>query len=196
MNRPSTDIRITNSAKKLFWQFGTKKVSIEEICKDAEVSKMTFYRKFSNKTELAKKVLGEFYAQAKVEYRSFMDESSPFEKKMQQLILFEVKNAENMSQALVQDIFGQADQELKDFMEAQQHEVYQDFIRDLKVAQEAGSIRKDIKLEFVLLMLDNLGKQIADKNLLDMYDSVQEANTELINFFLYGLFDPTSKDEK
>jgi AcrR family transcriptional regulator len=40
----------------LFWKFGFKRVTIDEICKKAEVSKMTFYKYFTDKIDLAKKV--------------------------------------------------------------------------------------------------------------------------------------------
>jgi AcrR family transcriptional regulator len=42
-----------NKAKELFWKYGIKKVSIEEICAEAPVSKMTFYKFFKNKNDLA-----------------------------------------------------------------------------------------------------------------------------------------------
>ena len=43
---------IFKTAKDLFWKYGIKRVSIEEICKEAKVSKMTFYKFFPNKIEL------------------------------------------------------------------------------------------------------------------------------------------------
>ncbi|MBN1927463.1 MAG: helix-turn-helix transcriptional regulator, partial [Prolixibacteraceae bacterium] len=48
--------QILQSAKKLFWKYGIRKVSIDEICREAGVSRMTFYRLFKNKIELAKVV--------------------------------------------------------------------------------------------------------------------------------------------
>ena len=42
------------AAKELFWKFGFKRVSVEEVCKEAQVSKMTFYKHFKNKIELVK----------------------------------------------------------------------------------------------------------------------------------------------
>jgi AcrR family transcriptional regulator len=47
---------IMETARDLFWKHGLKRVSIEEICQKSGVSKMTFYRHFDNKTELAKAV--------------------------------------------------------------------------------------------------------------------------------------------
>ena len=44
---------IMSTGKDLFWKYGMKRVTVEEICKEANVSKMTFYKYFGNKYELA-----------------------------------------------------------------------------------------------------------------------------------------------
>ena len=46
--------QILETSKELFWKFGFKRVTIEEICKEAGVSKMTFYKYYPNKIELVK----------------------------------------------------------------------------------------------------------------------------------------------
>jgi len=48
---------IFKTGKVLFWKHGIKRVTIEEICTEADVSKMTFYKFFPNKIELAKKLI-------------------------------------------------------------------------------------------------------------------------------------------
>ena len=47
---------VIETGKKLFWKYGIKRVSIEEICKEANVSKMTYYKFFQNKNELVKTI--------------------------------------------------------------------------------------------------------------------------------------------
>ena len=48
---------ILKAAKTLFWKYGVKRVSVEEVSKEAGVSKMTFYRHFKNKDEVALKIM-------------------------------------------------------------------------------------------------------------------------------------------
>ena len=60
MNNPKR-IQIVKTAKELFWKFGIKRVTIEEICREANVSKMTFYKFFSNKNELLHTVIEEMF---------------------------------------------------------------------------------------------------------------------------------------
>ncbi|MCJ7802330.1 MAG: TetR/AcrR family transcriptional regulator, partial [Candidatus Marinimicrobia bacterium] len=49
--------QIVETANDLFMRFGVKRITIEEICKTAKVSKMTFYKFFKNKIELAEYII-------------------------------------------------------------------------------------------------------------------------------------------
>ena len=52
-------LELLKVARELFCKHGFKRVTIEEVCQKAGVSKMTFYRVYSNKIELAKAVYDE-----------------------------------------------------------------------------------------------------------------------------------------
>ena len=41
--------QIVKIGKDLFYKYGIKRVSVEEICAKANVSKMTFYKFYNNK---------------------------------------------------------------------------------------------------------------------------------------------------
>jgi AcrR family transcriptional regulator len=60
---------ILNTGKTLFWKHGVRRVTIEEICREADVSKMTFYRFFPNKIELAKTLLKKMADDAMADYQ-------------------------------------------------------------------------------------------------------------------------------
>lgn len=53
---PKSDKRkqILRLAERLFSRYGSKRVTIEEICKQAGVSKPTFYKHFKNKFDLVR----------------------------------------------------------------------------------------------------------------------------------------------
>ena len=46
-------ILIIDTAKDLFMKHGVRRITINEICEKAGVSKVTFYRYYTNKQELA-----------------------------------------------------------------------------------------------------------------------------------------------
>jgi AcrR family transcriptional regulator len=42
-------LKILAAGRDLFWKHGFKRVTIEEVCREAGASKMTFYKFFENK---------------------------------------------------------------------------------------------------------------------------------------------------
>ena len=65
---------ILKAAKKLFFESGLNKVTIEEICAESSVSKMTFYRNFKNKEEIARSILESVFEESNTQYKSIMDQ--------------------------------------------------------------------------------------------------------------------------
>jgi AcrR family transcriptional regulator len=74
-------IQLVETAHVLFWRYGIKRVSVEEICRTAVVSKMTFYKHFKNKVDLALYVLRMVMQTGLRIYRDIMDRDVPFAEK-------------------------------------------------------------------------------------------------------------------
>ena len=56
--------KIVEAARKLFYKFGFKKVSMDEIAREAGVTKKTVYTYFSSKEELFKYFIQEEYTES------------------------------------------------------------------------------------------------------------------------------------
>ena len=59
---------LVDEAEKLFLRYGLEKVSVEEICQVAKVSKMTFYRYFQNKIHIFLFIINRIMARAEKRY--------------------------------------------------------------------------------------------------------------------------------
>ena len=92
------------TAKTLFWKHGIKRVTIEEICKEASVSKMTFYKFFQNKEALAEYLLVNAMNEWLNQYRAIMKHKIPFASKIHQVIALEQTAGENMEEEFFNDI--------------------------------------------------------------------------------------------
>ena len=88
---------LLQTAKKLFWKDGIYAVSVEEICKVADVSKMTFYRYFKNKDEIAEAVIDTLIDKGIKKYRSIMQSDVHFEIKAKELIRYKYKEIKGIS---------------------------------------------------------------------------------------------------
>jgi AcrR family transcriptional regulator len=178
---------IVQHAGSLFWKHGIRRVSVEEICREACVSKMTFYRLFKNKHEVAQKVLDNVMEEGVVKYRAIMQQQIPFDEKMKQLILLKKESSNDISEEFIKDIYQNDESGLKQQMEAFRTEFKNEIKNDFKNAQQQGWIRSDVKIDFILFMQDHLTNLIMDEKLASMYKNSQEMIMEITKFFFYGI---------
>lgn len=178
---------ITDTARKLFWKHGIRRVTVEEICQEAGVSKMTFYRQFDNKIELAKTVLDHIFEDSFRKYHAIMSQDVPFPEKVRQIVLLKLEGTQEISQELLMDIYKNQEPELQGYMDAIRKRSMDQIIQDMTAAQQKGWLRKDIKPEFILYVINKINEMATDETLLAMYDGPQSAIMELTNFFFYGI---------
>ncbi len=185
---------ILQQAKALFWKHGLRRISVEEICREAGVSKMTFYRLFKNKTEVAEIVLKNIFEKSLEKYRAIMQKEIPYPEKMKEMIMLKQESSRNISEEFLRDIYQYDTGGLKELMEQERNAILGEFMNDFRKAQEKGWIRKDIKPEFILFILNHLTELTWDEQLNKLYDhNSQEVIMQLTNFFFYGIFSEPGK---
>jgi AcrR family transcriptional regulator len=183
-------LTIIASAKTLFWKHGIKKVSVEEISLAAGVSKMTFYRSFSNKEEVAEIILTDLIEKGHNDYRKIMAKEIPFESKLQEIIKLKSVGSKEVSQEFLKDIFINPDSKLATFMRFQSEKSNKMFEADLKKAQKNGELREGLKIEFILYMMGNIYHLMEDEKLINLFDDSVDLTVEIANFFFYGMLKP------
>lgn len=181
--------QIISTSKILFWKYGIKRVTIEEICREANVSKMTFYKHFKNKNDLVKHLLEHILGKAILKYKNIMEQDIPFTEKARQSIALKMEQTEEMSSEFFEDYFLHADPELSDFLNKKLAESIGMIMKDYIEAQKRGDIRGDIRPEFILYFLNHMAVMGKDEQLLALYDNPGDLVRELINFFFYGIIE-------
>lgn len=175
------------AAKELFWKFGFKRVTIEEVCREAKVSKMTFYKHFKNKMELVKYLLNHIYEKGMKQYRDIMDSDIPFSEKVKKTLDLKMEQSQDISNEFMDDYIRHADPEMVKFLQQKLNDNLKMIYNDYVEAQKKGNLRKDIKPEFILYFLNHMPEIIKDKQLEKMYNNPQDMIMELTNFFFYGV---------
>ena len=178
---------IAKTAKELFWKHGIRRVSIEEICTQAAVSKMTFYKFFKNKEVLATYILDKVMKGWQLQYRAIMDDNNRFTSKIEQMIELKRQVSEEMSEAFMDDIINKEFVLLQERLNEYRTTIIADFVKELSEAQARGELRSNIKPEFILYMLDELESKFSDEKLAGIYPSKQAMIMELTSFFFYGI---------
>ena len=186
MNNPKKQ-QIITTARDLFWKYGFRRVSIEEICREANVSKMTFYKHFNNKDELAKYIIDLITGIAMKKYREIMDNDIPFIKKVEKSIQLKMESSNEMSQEFFDDFHKNASPELREHFNKLVRANLQTIQNDYIKAQKKGDVRSDINPNFILYYLDKILEMAKDENLIRLYKSPPDLINELTRFFFYGI---------
>jgi len=181
-----SDIVIT--ARKLFWKYGISRVSIEEICREAKVSKMTFYRFFPNKTELGKTIIDNIMDESIEKYRSLMKQDIPFEEKIRKQLLLKFEGLNEISTEFIKDIFSNQKLGIHTHWQNRTDEFVEEVKNDYAKAQKEGFIRKDLNLDFMFYFSTKSTDLLTDPKFLEIYDSMQDLVMEYANLVFYGIF--------
>jgi AcrR family transcriptional regulator len=191
--------KIIEAGKNLFSRFGFRKVTIGEVCREAGVSKMTYYRFFDNKTGLVRFILAEMSEASRQAYRDIMVQNIPFEEKVRLTIRMKEEAAARVSEELLKDLYEDRDGELMSLMTRMTIEMLDEVLADYRKAQEEGHVRKDLNLKIIPYFLNQINNMARDPALLEVYQGNMKAvMKELTNLFFYGILEQPKNqpDEK
>ncbi len=116
-----------------------------------------------------------------------MRQEIPFPDKFAQFIEMKHEATEGISQEFISDIYEHNHSELQNKLMQHQQRSLDEFTKDLENAQREGWIRKDLKIPFVMYMLNSINEKILDKKLMAMYETPTELIMELTKFCFYGM---------
>jgi AcrR family transcriptional regulator len=188
-------IELVESAHKLFWRYGIRRVTVEEICRTADVSKMTFYNHFKNKVDLALYVLRKVMQAGLQSYREIMDREVSFAEKAADFIQMKLDASDEVSREILEELYVSPIPEIAEYLRQQQHRNVQILLADLTAAQERGEIRRDIKPEFLLYFMNRMIEMASDERVVSLYESPRSISEEILNLFFYGILPHPRKDK-
>ncbi|MDH5715756.1 MAG: TetR/AcrR family transcriptional regulator [Candidatus Aminicenantes bacterium] len=188
--------QLVTTATELFLRHGIRRVSIEEICHTAKVSKMTFYKYFKNKVDLAKYAITQMVSEAIDKYRKLLDQDIPYLEKVKQMVNMKMEQTDGFSRDSLGEFIQSTEPEIAELLHRVRQESFQLILRDFIEAQKKGDIRQDVKPEFILYFFNHIVEMISDEELAKLYDSPQALIMELTNFFFYGILPREQSNEK
>ena len=186
MKKTSYNI-LFSTAKNLFFKFGLRRVSVEEICKKAMVSKMTFYRNFNNKEHVAVIILNNFLDESFKKYKDIMSENVSFDKKVENLILNDKSYIDQLGTEFINDVYNYKNTIFSEIIEKTDKLFYKELRKDFKLAQKNGDLRRDTPVDFYIYMMESIKEKMADSELKKIYQDEKAMLMDLTNFFFYGI---------
>ncbi len=178
---------LLSNARTLFWQLGYRKVTIEDVCKHAGVSKMTFYKFYPDKLALAKAVYSMEVEKSLSRFRAIMQSEEAVDKKLEAIITLKSDAVENISQAFLHDFYVDEQLGLKEFVGQLTNDSWQDILVLFGEAQQKGEFRKDFNPAFFLFIAQKIGEFITDPYLTRLSGGSREVIMEITRLFTWGI---------
>lgn len=178
---------IFEAAKRLFYKFGVKKVTIEEICEEANVSKMTFYKYFSNKIELAKAVIDNFYSSSLEKFEEMMRSDISAEEKVRRTIELKLESATNLDIEFISELYKYQDDAIKELLDSWQQ-------RSIGIAkkwfiemQQNGQIIKELSFPVFGLYAKAIQDFAFNDETMKLFGTTHELASIITRLFMYGV---------
>lgn len=169
--------QLIQTGESLFVKHGMRRVTVEEICRQAGVSKPTFYKYFKNKEALALRIDELWIEEALQRIAGIEAAKVPFPEKMKQILAVKQELAAKPGPEFLEDLMNLD----IDLGYALQH-VLRFFIK----AQQEGDIRADMRPEFLLVAFDILNSIQYEPRIRNLYENAETLAGDVFKLFYYG----------
>jgi AcrR family transcriptional regulator len=182
---PPKKLQLIETAQDLFSRHGVHRITIEEICKTANVSKMTFYKHFSNKWDVARAVLDYLINIGLTMYYDLIQEPIPFAQKVEKILMIATSRVHAIGSVFLDDLM-EPDSPLHAYFMEQQKKVSELSIEFLQSAQKEGILHKNIQMPVALFMLTRLSELLNHPEFIQIMPDIEERAAEIATLFFQG----------
>ncbi|MBN2040909.1 MAG: TetR/AcrR family transcriptional regulator [Spirochaetes bacterium] len=192
MNKKQNNIKsikyrqIIETGTKLFIRHGIKRITVEEICEEAGVSKMTFYKFFANKLELVKQIVTGMMDEGFKFVDNIMAQDIPYEEKVRQNIKHKIEGIRKYGDLFFEEFLRIP--ELQPYIAEMNSNAVKKIIEIFNTGKAEGAIREDITPEFYQYLLGHLSIMGNDDNLKKVFPDMGHRIETLIDVLFHGVF--------
>jgi len=180
--------QIEQTSRELFLKHGFKKVSIDEVCKNAGVSRKTFYTYFQNKNDLVLSMLTKLFDEAFSVYQGIIDKEISFAEKIKELFAYKFKMVEtSLTMEFVKDFYHPDSVEILDLlnkMTARSMILMRDFFENGK---KSGEMNSELNIDFVMYLMQKAMDMCGSKELQDLFPDAESMTRQVANSLIYGI---------
>jgi AcrR family transcriptional regulator len=184
-SQPKKQQKLIETATELFCKHGMRRVTVEEICKNAGISKMTFYKYFNDKNDIARDVLDSLINTGLKMYYEMIAEPAPFAQKVEKILMLSTGQIHVFGSAFLDDLTDPKSPLYNYFLE-QQKKVRQLSIEFLEQAQKDGLINSEIKMPVMMFLLNRLSELLNHPEFVKILPDIEARACELSTLFFHG----------
>lgn len=179
--------KIIGTGRDLFFKHGLHRITVEEICKTAGVSKKTFYNHFSNKYELAKLILDDINRKELSVIETHRARSVSFLEKITAMMEESMANIWSSESTFFKEAYENC-AELRPFIDEQIIKRQTEILNFFKEEKARGEIRKEVPPELVVYLLTDLVRHsVLDPKLDNLLPDMNERLRMIIGCLITGV---------
>ena len=170
--------QIIHAAETLFNRYGSKRVTVEEICRQARVSKMTFYKHFANKVTLVRHIRDVYVEEGFQRFDDINALDIPFAQKIDHMTRWKVEFGTRINAEFIREMVS---------IDTVVEDVKARFLENLADARKKGEIREDIDPEFLWMVTEKLSELVKDGTWKEVFTDFSQYQYQARTLIFYGL---------
>jgi AcrR family transcriptional regulator len=170
--------QIIRTAEGLFSRFGAKRVTVEEVCREAGVSKMTFYKYFPNKVELVRSIRDNWVEEGFRKFEEINAMEIPFPQKINLMTRWKVEFSSRVKAEFIRELVS-----IADVMDRAKRR----YLRNITNAQKKREIRSDINPEFLWIVTEKLYELVKEESWRSVFSDFNQFQQQLQTLIFFGL---------
>ncbi len=179
--------KIEQVAKELFLKYGFKKVTVDEICRKAHVSRKTYYTFYENKNALVLYIIDEISKQSLQDFRVLIDGPGNFAEKMSKAMEIKFEFSKSISMEFIADIFDPTATEIMEYWKNVMQESMLLLMNFLKDGQRRGEMNPDLNLNFVLWFYGKMSEILKAPEAMMLFGSAEELVKQVTQVLVFGI---------
>lgn len=176
---------LLETAFELFRKHGMRRVSIEEICSTARVSKVTFYKHFSGKTELILFIVRRLIDSLQERISRTMQSGMPIKEIFDRVSITKQDFVASIGEEMMRGIMSLP--EAKSYLDELSQASLIEFRAFLIAQQNAGNINPKLDVDTILALLMAINQIYTSGKLEGQFSSTEELIRQMNELLVYGM---------
>ena len=190
--------RILDTAREQFCSLGFTKVTIDEIASKIGMSKKTIYKYFPSKDDLVRETTETTLHEVELCCKSIVENTNlDIVEKLRQMMTHAALHISKMGKPLIEDLEKNAPQIWKQIADFRFKRINEDFGKLLQEGVHKGIFRNDIDQQLILLIYNNVIKNIISPEVLSQlpFTATQVYET-IVKVIFEGILTETGRKHK
>lgn len=183
---------IIQASEKLFSQHGWQRISIGDICEEAQISRVSFYRYFKNKIELLKEIIKLQQIDVKSYYSDILHQATNIEELINAIFQYQEAALQKFfTPAVLKDFDNNKNKELDAFIQEERHQKYLFLNHFFEELQRKKLIHVNYPVPLIHAYLKIMDDLMMSEHVQNIYGGEKkELRKDVLKLIMFGLSGP------